>query len=119
LTVIITSEVRTVGRFKYFYVAAWLAVMFASPSAQAVGLGVGLFGGYALPSGDMLAGDGFDLKPSPALGARAFFDVHEHVGGDAAKAYYHFAAAVKAAEEAGGYATFTAAYLMAKHELGR
>jgi hypothetical protein len=100
LTGIITSEVRTVGRFKYFYVAAWLAVMFASPSAQAVGLGVGLFGGYALPSGDMLAGDGFDLRPSPALGARAFFDVHKHFGADVAAAYnFEFTPGVKFFEE--------------------
>jgi len=89
-----------VGRFRFLYVAAGLAVMFANLSAQAVGLGVGLFGGYALPSGDMLAGDGFDLRPSPVLGVRAFFDVHKHFGADVAAAYdFNFPPGVKGYEE--------------------
>jgi hypothetical protein len=88
------------GRLRVFCVAAWLAVMFANPSAQAVGLGVGLFGGYALPSGDMLAGDGFDLRPSTVLGVRAFFDVHKHFGADVAVAYgFNFPPGVKGYEE--------------------
>jgi len=89
-----------VGRLRLFYVAAWLAVAFANPSAQAVGLGVGLFGGYALPSGDMLAEDGFDLRPSPALGARAFFDIRDYLGIDVAAAYnFEFTPGVKFYEE--------------------
>lgn len=87
-----------------FCVVAWLAIISANPSTQAVGLGFGLFGGYALPSGDMLAGDGFDLRPSPALGVRAFFDIHEHVGADVAAAYnFEFTPGVKFFEERAEY----------------
>jgi hypothetical protein len=55
--------------------------------AQGVGLGVGVFGGYALPTGDMAAEEGFDLRPSTVLGVRAFFDVYEGFGADLAAAY--------------------------------
>lgn len=88
------------GRLRFLCVVAWLALAFANPSAHAVNLGVGLFGGYALPAGDMLAGDGFDLRPSPALGVRAFFDVHKHFGADVAAAYnFEFTPGVKFFEE--------------------
>jgi len=74
--------------------------MFANPSAHAVGLGVGLFGGYAVPTGDMAAEEGFDLRPSWALGVRAFFDIHGRVGADVAAAYdFNFPSGVKGYEE--------------------
>jgi hypothetical protein len=89
-----------VRRLRFLGVVAWLAVIIVNPSAHAVGLGVGLLGGYALPSGDMLAEDGFDLRPSPVLGVRAFFDIHTHFGADVAAAYnFEFTPGVKFFEE--------------------
>ena len=88
------------GRLRFVCVVPAWALILTVATAHAVGLGVGLFGGYALPSGDMLAGDGFDLRPSTALGVRAFFDVHEHVGADLAAAYdFNFPPGVKRYEE--------------------
>jgi hypothetical protein len=48
----------------------------------------------------MLAGDGFDLRPSAALGVRAFFDFQEHVGVDMAAGYdFDFPPGIKGYEE--------------------
>ena len=72
---------------KYF-ICAFIAVgLFYAGATYAVGLGVGVFGGYAVPTGDMAAEESFDLRPSTALGVRAFFDIHEHFGADLAAAY--------------------------------
>ena len=88
------------GRLWFFCLVPWLALILTVTTAHAVALSVGLFAGYALPVGDMLAGDGFDLRPSTALGVRAFFDVREHVGVDLAAAYdFNFPSGVKRYEE--------------------
>jgi hypothetical protein len=74
-------------RPKYF-INAFLAVGVFYPGATyAVGLGVGVFGGYAVPTGGMAAEEGFDLRPSTALGVRGFLDVHKSVGVEFAGAY--------------------------------
>jgi hypothetical protein len=71
-----------------YSICAFLAVgLFYPAAAYAVGLGVGVFGGYAVPTRDMAAEERFDLRPSTALGVRAFFDIHEHFGADLAAAY--------------------------------
>jgi hypothetical protein len=73
---------------KKYFIHAFLAVGLFYPSATyGVGLGVGVFGGYAVPTGDMAAEEGFDLRPSTALGVRAFFNIHKHFGADLAAAY--------------------------------
>ncbi len=88
------------GRLRVFYVAAWLALISVCPSAHALGLGVGIFAGYAVPTGDMAAEDGFELRPSTVLGVTTFFDVHGHVALDFAAAYdFNFPPAVKGYEE--------------------
>ncbi len=67
---------------------AFLAVgLFYSGGTYGMGLAVGVFGGYAVPTGGMAAEGSFDLRPSTALGVRAFFDIHEHFGADLAAAY--------------------------------
>ncbi len=78
--------------------------------------GVRFFTGE-ITAGQLLAAAGDDRWAQSE--AHCFIGYKDKFRGDATKAYYHFAAAVKAGEKAGVYATFTAAYLMAKHELGR
>ncbi len=72
---------------KYF-IRAFLAVgLFHSGGTYGMGLAVGVFAGYAVPTGGMAAEGSFDLRPSTALGVRAFFDIHERFGADLAAAY--------------------------------
>ena len=74
-------------RARYF-INAFLAVGLSYPGVTyAVGLAVGVFGGWAVPTGDMAAEEGFDLRASTALGVRAFFDIHKSVGAELAGAY--------------------------------
>jgi hypothetical protein len=88
------------GRLRFFCVFAWLAVVLVNPSAHALGFGVGIFAGYAVPAGDMAAEDGFELRPSTVLGVTTFFDVHRHVALDFTAAYdFNFPPAVKGYEE--------------------
>ena len=71
-----------------YFIWAFLAVgLFHSGGTYGMGLAVGVFGGSAVPTGGMAAEESFDLRPSTALGVRAFFDIHEHFGADLAAAY--------------------------------
>ncbi len=88
------------GRLRVFYVVPGWAIILTTATAHAVALGVGVFGGYAVPTGDMAAEEGFDLRPSTALGVRAFFNFHKNVGADLAVAYdFNFPPGVKRYEE--------------------
>lgn len=73
---------------KKYFIHVLLAVGLFYPAATyAVGLAIGVFGGYAVPTGDMAAEEGFDLRPSTVLGVRAFFDVHNRFGAEFGGAY--------------------------------
>jgi hypothetical protein len=56
-----------------------VALIFGGAAAHAVGLGVGVFGGWAVPTGDMADFEGFNLSSSPALSARAYVELREYL----------------------------------------
>lgn len=62
-----------------FWAILGVALFFGGVAAHGVGFGVGVFGGYAVPTGDMADFEGFNLSSSPALGARAYVELRENL----------------------------------------
>jgi len=62
-----------------FWAILGVALIFGGAAAHAVGLGVGVFGGWAVPTGDMADFEGFNLSSSPALSARAYVELREYL----------------------------------------
>jgi hypothetical protein len=72
---------------KYF-ICAFIAVgLFYAGATYAAGLGVGVFGGYAVPTGGMAAEESFDLRPSAVIGGEIQIGIHRNVEVDLGAGY--------------------------------
>jgi hypothetical protein len=72
---------------RYFKRAFLAAGLFYAGTAHAVGLGVAVFGGYAFPTGDMAAEEGFDLRPGGVIGGELQIGIHPNVEVDLGASY--------------------------------
>ncbi len=75
------------ARFSFWAILG-VALFFGGAAAHAVGLGVGVFGGYAVPTGGMADFEGFNLSSSPALSARAYVEVREYLAFELGAGYH-------------------------------
>jgi len=72
-----------------FWAILGLALFFGGAAVgHGLGLGVGVFGGYAVPTGDMADFEGFNLSSSPALSARAYVEVREYLAFELGAGYH-------------------------------
>jgi hypothetical protein len=72
---------------KYFMYGLLGVVLLWPGGAYGVGLAVGVFGGYAVPTGDMATDDGFDLGASPAFTVRTLIGLSNYLALEAGGGY--------------------------------
>ena len=72
---------------KYFIWAFLVVGLFYPAATYAISLGVGVFGGYAVPTGGMAAEGSFDLRPSAVIGGEMQIGIHRNVEVDLGAGY--------------------------------